>query len=142
MPRVVCFSIPSTLEGILIQMIGTQSKIYKNRNSPLPPLASCMFPYLRPSWPISALSGDRATNANRAYAVLSRFIVSAACQPYFLGLTCPSPNPVLDVVGVGCGPAPHRSHRRPHLHSGGKSVTVRAGIVQSSLTLHVALRSG
>ena len=118
MPRVVCFSIPSTLEGILIQMIGTQSK-YKIRNSTLPPSASCMFPCLGPNWPISALSGDRSTNADHAHTVLSCFIVSAAHQPYFSEPTCPSPNPVLDVIGAGCEPMLCRSRCRPHLCSGG-----------------------
>ena len=76
-----------------------------NRNSPLPPLASCVFPYLGPSQPINALSGNRSTNANRAHAVPSRFIVSAVHHPCFLALTRPSPDPVLDVIGAGCGPA-------------------------------------
>jgi len=88
-------------------------KNIKNRNSPLSPLASHAFPYLGPSWPISALSGDRSASANRAHAVLSRFIVSTTRRPYFSELTHPSPDPVLDVVGAGCGPAPHCSHRRP-----------------------------
>ena len=91
----------------------------KNRNSPLPPLASHTFPYLGPSRPISALSGDRSASADRAHAVLSRFIVSTARRPYFSELTRPSPDPVLDVVGAGCGPTPHRSRHRPHSRSRG-----------------------
>ena len=63
-----------------------------------------MSPYLGPSRPISALSGDRFANADRAHTVLSRFIVSTARQPYFLVPTRPSPNLVLDVVRAGCGP--------------------------------------
>jgi len=101
-----------------------------------------MFPYLGPSWPISALSGDRSANADRAHAVLSHFIVLAARQPYFSEPTRPSPDPVLDVVGAGCRPAPRRSRCKPHLCSGKEPVTMRASVVRLSLTLRVTLRFG
>jgi len=113
-----------------------------NRNSPLPPSASHVFPYLGPSQPISAFSGDRSANADCAHVVLSCFIVSAAHQPYFSVPTCPSPNPILDAIGAGCRPVLCRSHHRPRSHSGGEPITVRASIVRSSSTHCVALGLG
>jgi len=91
----------------------------KNRNSPLPSSASRAFPYLGPSRPISALSGDRSASADHVHAVLSRFIVSTARRSYFSEPTHPSPDPVLDVVGAGCGPAPRHSCRRLRSRSRG-----------------------
>ena len=115
----VC-SIPSTLEGILVQGFKTQSK-YKNRKPiyTLPPLASHTFPCLGPNRPISALFSNSSTNANRTHVVLSCFIVSPARHPYLLEPTHSSPNPVLDTRLAGCEPVLLHSHCRPHLCSGG-----------------------
>ena len=117
MPKIVCFFISFTLKGILVQMIGTQSK-YKIRNSTLPPTASHVFPCLGPNRPISALFGNSSANTNRAHAVLSYFIVSSAHHLCFLELTCPFPNLFLDIVRAGCEPALHCSRCRPRLCSG------------------------
>ena len=102
---------------ILIQMIRTQSK-YKNRNSTLPLSASHVFPCLRPNQPISALSGNRSTNANCTHIVPSHFIVLPARHPYFSAPTCPSPDLILDIVRAGCRPIPPCGFCRPRLCSG------------------------
>jgi len=103
-------SIPSTLEGILVQVFETQSK-YKNREMiyTLSPLASRTFLCLRPNRPISALSSDSSANADHAHVVLSRFIVSPARHLYSSEPTRSSPDPDLDVIWAGCEPTPRRN---------------------------------
>ena len=90
--------------------IGTNDqdsiKIYKNRNATLPPSASRTFPCLGPNQPISALSSDSSTKADRDHAVPSRFIVSPACHPCFSEPTCPFSDLILDVVRTGCKSTP------------------------------------
>ena len=70
----------------------------------LPPLASHMFPCLRPNWPISALSSDSSANANCTHAVLFHFIVSPTHHFYFSEPMHSPPNPILDVVLARCKP--------------------------------------
>jgi len=98
----------------LNQNIKNRKMIYT-----LPPSASHTFLCLGPNWPISTLSSDSSTNADCAHVVLSRFIVSPAHHPYFLELTCSSPNPVLDARLAGYKPVPLCSYHRPYLCSGG-----------------------
>jgi len=111
--------IPSTLEGILVQVFKTQSK-YKNREMiyTLPLLASHTFSCLGPNWPISVLSSDSSANADHTYVVLSYFIVSPARYLYSLEPTRSSPDPVLDVIQAGCKPVPHCNRHRPCSCSG------------------------
>ena len=112
-------AILSTLEDILVQVFKTQSK-NKNRIiiCTLPPSASHTFPCLGPNQPISALSSNSSANADCAYAVLSRFIVSSTRYLYFSELMRSSPNPILDVIWAGCKPVPRRGRYRPRLCSG------------------------
>jgi len=110
--------IPSTLEGILVQVFKTQSK-YKNREMiyTLSPLAFHTFPCLGPNRPISTLSSDSSTNANHAYVVLSCFIVSFTHHLYSSEPARSSPDSILDVIWAGCKPVPRRGHHRLHLCS-------------------------
>jgi len=106
----------STLRGILIQLFKTQSK-NKNRNTTLPPLASCMFPCLGPNQPISALSSDSSANADHDHVLPSCFIVSPVHRLYFSEPMCSFPDPILDAGLAGCKPVPCHGCRRLHLHS-------------------------
>jgi len=101
--------------------IGTNDrdsiKIYKNRNTILPPSASHVFSCLGSNRPISALSCDSSANADYDHVVPSRFIVSSARYLCFSELTCSSPNLVLDSARAGCKLVLCYSHHRPHLCS-------------------------
>jgi len=93
-------------------------KIYKNRNTTLPPLASRAFPCLGSNRPISTLSCDSSANTDRDHAVPSCFIVSPTHHLCFSEPTCSSPDLILDGARAGCEPALCHSHCRPYFCSG------------------------